>query len=144
MSGPVAQWQCTRSTGCKPELSDYRSTQSTLHIFIKLPTQHIFSPVARCPLADGWQKVRASLSLLSLLHPPSADYDDLFSFDPSTMVWARLSTAADDGRPSARSSHGFASAGGKLYVHGGRSLASGACRVMFWVHGSSRRLVPTR
>jgi hypothetical protein len=42
--------------------------------------------------------------------------DDLYSFDPATMAWTLLSAAP---RPAARSNHGFASAGGKLYVHGG-------------------------
>jgi hypothetical protein len=53
-------------------------------------------------------------------HPPSADYlDDLHAFDPATMTWTLLSAALDGPRPSARDSHGFTSAGGKLYVHGG-------------------------
>ncbi len=45
--------------------------------------------------------------------------DDLYSFDPATMVWTML-LAAGSVRPSARSFHGFTSAGGKLYVHGGQ------------------------
>ncbi len=45
--------------------------------------------------------------------------DDLHAFDPATMTWNLLSVADDAGRPSARSSHGFTSAGGLLYVHGG-------------------------
>jgi hypothetical protein len=45
--------------------------------------------------------------------------DDLHSFDPTTMIWTRLSAADDAGRPSARDGHGFTSAGGRLYVHGG-------------------------
>jgi hypothetical protein len=35
------------------------------------------------------------------------------------MTWTRLSPAANSNHPAARSSHGFTSAGGKLYVHGG-------------------------
>jgi hypothetical protein len=35
------------------------------------------------------------------------------------MTWTLLSDAAHDGRPAARHGHGFTSAGGKLYVHGG-------------------------
>ncbi len=53
--------------------------------------------------------------------PLSADIlDDLHSFDPATMTWTLL-FAADDtgGRPSARTRHGFTSAGGRIYVHGG-------------------------
>jgi hypothetical protein len=53
--------------------------------------------------------------------------DDLHSFDPATMTWTLLSAANDTGRPSARFSHGFTSAGGRLYVHGGIGpKASGA------------------
>ena len=45
---------------------------------------------------------------------------DLHSFDPAAMVWTLLSPGAGSGQPpSARFWHGFASAGGKLYVHGG-------------------------
>ncbi len=53
--------------------------------------------------------------------------DDLHSFDPATMTWAPLSDAMSGPRPSARGWHGFTSAGGKLYVHGGqdKSGASG-------------------
>jgi hypothetical protein len=52
---------------------------------------------------------------------PSAGYlDDLHSFDPATMTWTLLSAAADSApAPSARYGHGFTSAGGKLFVHGG-------------------------
>ncbi len=53
--------------------------------------------------------------------------DDLHSFDPANMTWTRLSAANDAGRPSARSGHGFTSAGGLLYVHGGFD-ASGELR----------------
>ena len=44
---------------------------------------------------------------------------DLHSFDPATMNWTLLSAADGAGRPSARANHGFTSAGGLLYVHGG-------------------------
>jgi hypothetical protein len=63
--------------------------------------------------------------------PPSADdlvynyYDDLHSFDPATRTWTLLSAANDTRRPSARSGHGFTSAGGLLYVHGGYSNTEG-------------------
>ncbi len=54
----------------------------------------------------------------SLLLPSAGGYlDDLYSFDPVTMTWMLLSIEA--GRPVARNCHGFTSAGGKLYVHGG-------------------------
>ncbi len=46
-------------------------------------------------------------------------YDDLHLFDPATKTWTLLSTKVDVDRPSARIGHGFTSAGGLLYVHGG-------------------------
>ncbi len=51
--------------------------------------------------------------------------DDLHSFDPVTMTWTLLSAANDTRRPSARCDHGFTSAGGRLYVHGGSSYYEG-------------------
>jgi hypothetical protein len=44
---------------------------------------------------------------------------DMHSFDPVDMTWTLLSATEDSIQPSARAKHGFASAGGKLYVHGG-------------------------
>jgi hypothetical protein len=38
------------------------------------------------------------------------------------MNWTLLSAALDAPRPSARRWHGFTSAGGKLYVHGGDGI----------------------
>ncbi len=52
--------------------------------------------------------------------PDPGHLDDLFSFNIATMTWTLLS-AANGIRPAARCGHGFASAGGKLYVHGGES-----------------------
>ncbi len=48
--------------------------------------------------------------------------DDLHEFDPATMTWTLLSAANDTGCPSARYDHGFTSAGGRLYVHGGYGI----------------------
>ena len=61
-----------------------------------------------------------------LLHLPVAGFfDDLHSFDPVNMTWTLLSAAEDSTRPSARAWHGFTSAGGKLYVHGGDNDSDG-------------------
>ncbi len=60
--------------------------------------------------------------------------DDLYSFDPASLTWTLLSDAATGARPSARSWHGFTSAGGKLYVHGGMTAQYGNC----FVCGGSR------
>jgi hypothetical protein len=58
--------------------------------------------------------------------------DDLYSFDPATMAWTLLSAADDARRPSARVKHGFTSAGGLLYVHGGYGY-DGECHSGQWV-----------
>ena len=44
---------------------------------------------------------------------------DLYSFDPVAKIWTNLSTAVGGAVPTARDSHGFTSANGTLYVHGG-------------------------
>ncbi len=57
--------------------------------------------------------------LLNLSTVSAGLLGDLHVFDPATMTWTRLSAADDAGRPSPRDYHGFTSAGGLLYVHGG-------------------------
>ena len=49
-------------------------------------------------------------------------FSDLYSFDLANMTWTLLSANKDSTWPSARWDHGFTSAGGKLYVHGGVSF----------------------
>ncbi len=44
---------------------------------------------------------------------------DLHVYNPSTRAWTDLSVATAGAPPAARLGHGFAAAGGKLYVHGG-------------------------
>jgi len=51
--------------------------------------------------------------------PAGDSFQDLHVFDPATMAWTDLSAATSGTPPSARGGHGFTSAGGKLYVHGG-------------------------
>ncbi len=62
--------------------------------------------------------------------------DDLHSFDPATMTWTLLSAANDTRRPSARADHGFTSAGGLLYVHGGFGHNEGNREAVCRVYGS--------
>jgi hypothetical protein len=54
--------------------------------------------------------------------------DDLYSFDFANLFanWTQLAVF-DVSRPSARYHHGFTSAGGKLYVHGGYNGSGKAC-----------------
>ncbi len=52
----------------------------------------------------------------------SAFRDDLHEFNIDAKVWTDLSSPVLGTKPTARDGHGFASAGGKLYVHGGRIL----------------------
>ena len=55
--------------------------------------------------------------------------DDLRAYDPAAMAWTDLSAAVSGSPPPARASHGFTSAGGRLYVHGGtRGLGEGGAR----------------
>ena len=49
---------------------------------------------------------------------------DLYAFDPIAVAWMDLSDAGSGIPPTARDSHGFTSAGGELYVHGGYGLTS--------------------
>jgi hypothetical protein len=46
--------------------------------------------------------------------------EDLYSFDIASRTWTKL-YAMGGSPPPARHAHGFTLAGGKLYVHGGRS-----------------------
>ena len=46
-------------------------------------------------------------------------FGDLHVYDPAAMAWTNLSAAASGTPPSPRAYHGFTSAGGLLYVHGG-------------------------
>ena len=45
--------------------------------------------------------------------------NDFRVYNPASMTWFDLSDHALGTPPTARSYHGFTSAGGKLYVHGG-------------------------
>ena len=45
---------------------------------------------------------------------------DLHVYDPVAMTWENLTIVVNGTPPSPRGKHGFASAGGKLYVHGGQ------------------------
>jgi len=49
---------------------------------------------------------------------------DLHAFDPIAVAWTDLTEGVHGIPPQARVSHGFASAGGKLYVHGGYNCIS--------------------
>ena len=60
------------------------------------------------------QQTAASALLRSF--PPGA-LDDLHVYDPPNRTWTVLSQAGNP--PGARYLHGFASAGGLLYVHAG-------------------------
>ena len=57
-------------------------------------------------------------------HGCPVDYDDLYSFSPSTVAWAALSPSGPS--PSPRDSAGFAAtADGNVYVFGGRNGEGG-------------------
>ena len=46
-------------------------------------------------------------------------FQDFYVYDPATVCWTNVTVPASGTLPLARSEFGFASAGGKLYVHGG-------------------------
>ncbi len=61
----------------------------------------------------------------SLISTPlllAAFLDDLHEYNIDAKVWTELSSPTHGTQPTARDGHGFASAGDKLYVHGGRIL----------------------
>jgi hypothetical protein len=61
-----------------------------------------------------------TLTISPLLLPWPGYLDDLYSYEPTNMTWTRIYAAPGGGSPPlGRACHGFTSAGGKLYVHGG-------------------------
>ena len=44
---------------------------------------------------------------------------DFFQYDPVNISWTELTVAVSGTPPLPREGHGFASAGSKLYLHGG-------------------------
>ena len=92
---------------------------------------HGIAPTARMfhgfSSADGMLYVHGGYDELYFMNgqfDPSF-LDDLHSFDPVAKVWTDLSAPAGGIAPTARYGHGFTTADGKLYVHGG--CASDAC-----------------
>jgi hypothetical protein len=69
---------------------------------------NIFRDFARCMLS--WYFFAATGPELK---------NDLHVFDPVSLTWFNLSIHPLGTPPAARSGHGFTSAGGKLYLHGG-------------------------
>ena len=76
-----------------------------------------FSADQARPLSMGSRTLHTNDRYPSAMPNPGYS-DDLYSFDPVSMNWARLASTAVP-RPSIRSRHGFTSVGDKLYVHGG-------------------------
>jgi hypothetical protein len=53
--------------------------------------------------------------------------NDLHTYLPESMTWLNLARYASGDPPSPRENHGFASAGGKLYVYGGENYNGNGC-----------------
>jgi hypothetical protein len=70
-----------------------------------------------------FQHRRAMLMTLIFAFAGGGNLNDLFMFNPKTFTWADFS--AQEIRPAKRKLHGFAPAGGKLYVHGGSGVCLG-------------------
>ncbi len=84
-------------------------------------TRNPYRPQRTCWSAHWRPALPSTHSTPPPVHPQAGIdtvfFDDLHVFDPATLKWTLIS--ADAPRPSARHSHGFTSAGGKLYVYGG-------------------------
>ncbi len=105
--------------GLQPECVPAPARRARLAPGTGFGTQRL--PVERRPTPPSHLPLTSNRPTPPCRPPLSAGpLDDLHSFDPATMTWTLLS-AADfaDSHPSARYSHGFTSAGGRLYVHGG-------------------------
>jgi hypothetical protein len=55
--------------------------------------------------------------ILTVFITPGVSLDDIFKFEVATMTWTELAVRGT--APSPRTFHGFTSAGGKLFLHGG-------------------------
>ena len=69
--------------------------------------------------------------------PRAAVIGDLHVYDPGAAAWADLSSPASGGPPFARAYHGFASAEGRLYVHGGRDMFGERTMVQVGTEGAT-------
>ncbi len=85
------------------------------------PARRPALPRRRSPIAYIHPPYHREIRCISPCRPTlsAGPLDDLHSFDPATMTWTLLSPANDAVRPSTRANHGFTSAAGRLYVHGG-------------------------
>ena len=52
---------------------------------------------------------------------------DMMEFDPTSKIWENLTEIQLGVPPSPRACHGFASASGKIYVHGGVDVNGKTC-----------------
>jgi hypothetical protein len=67
--------------------------------------------------------------------------NDLHVYDPVAMAWIDLSIGLSSTSPSPRRDHGFASAGGKLYVYGGANDKS-KCIGVLWLLWQGKQCLP--
>ncbi len=69
--------------------------------------------------------------------------NDFHVYSPAYMTWFDLSSHAHGTPPTARAGHGFTSAGGLLYVHGGSSslfqVSDGAAYLSLSLSGCTER-----
>ena len=56
---------------------------------------------------------------------------DLYSFDLVAKVWTNMTDGVLGSPPQARDSHGFTSAGGEIYVHGGQGFGPNSSWIVF-------------
>jgi N-acetylneuraminic acid mutarotase len=77
------------------------------------------APSLRCDF--GFASAAGKLFVHGGYNPLAGGLDDLFSFDPVTMSWAKISETARGPSPQSRQSHGFTSCEGLLYLFGGKN-----------------------
>ena len=105
--------------------SGYYGGLSDLHVFdpIAMVWTDLSDPASGTPpTARGSHGFTSAVGMLYVhgsLDASNILLSDLHSFDPVAMAWTDLSTPVNGIVPIARESHGFTSADGKLYVHGG-------------------------
>jgi hypothetical protein len=80
---------------------------------------HLFRHRRACELHFMFFANLESSSFTQAIVPAAGPRNDLHVYDPASMTWFDLTSHAHGQPPTARSGHGFASVGGKLYVHGG-------------------------
>lgn len=62
------------------------------------------------------------------MHVPPGPLYEFFKFDPAAIAWSDITAAIKirGAAPTPRFAHGFAEAGGRIYMHGGSTQDGGS------------------